>query len=258
MVLQLKTGLTQLVSFLLQCNLNFELLRIFSHALLFIVTVEGTPYWMAPELLEGRSTNTAASDVYAFGIILYEVFSRKEPYDGEDSEKVLNQVCDPAINKRPPTPINCPPQINSMMCDCLVYDPEERPTFEELDNRLKRVDVKHVQSKQESNNVKSSVSLLDIFPRHIAEALRQGKPVEAEHKDMVTIFFSDIVGFTEISSNLEPRKIADMLGRLYDALDKLSNDHDIFKVETIGTLVICYATPERWNFMRMFQRMRGH
>jgi serine/threonine protein kinase len=33
----------------------------------------GTPFWMAPELLRGESFNTTASDVYSFGIILYEV-----------------------------------------------------------------------------------------------------------------------------------------------------------------------------------------
>ena len=40
----------------------------------------GTPFWMAPELLSGKSTNTAASDVYSFGIILYEVYYRLNPY----------------------------------------------------------------------------------------------------------------------------------------------------------------------------------
>ena len=55
---------------------------------------------------------------------------------------------------------------------------------------------------------------------------------------MVTIFFSDIVGFTDISGSLEARKVADMLGRLYDKLDTLSHKHDIFKVETIGSFNI--------------------
>ena len=52
-----------------------------------------------------------------------------------------------------------------------------------------------------------SVSLYDIFPPHIAEALRDGRAVQAEEKELVTIFFSDIVGFTDISSTLEPRKV---------------------------------------------------
>lgn len=47
----------------------------------FLAGPPGTPYWMAPELLLQKTGNTAASDVYAFGIILYEVFSRKDPYE---------------------------------------------------------------------------------------------------------------------------------------------------------------------------------
>ena len=40
-----------------------------------------------------------------------------------------------------------------------------------------------------------------------------------------------VVGFTNISSELEPRKVADMLDRLYTRFDALSNEYDIFKVE---------------------------
>jgi class 3 adenylate cyclase len=119
------------------------------------------------------------------------------------------------------------------MEDCIHDDPEQRPTFEELDTRLKRVDAKDVDAGQVPNKA-ISISLFDIFPRHIAEALRDGRTVEAEHRDVVTIFFSDIVGFTNISSELEPRKVASLLDRLYTKLDELSRKHDVFKVETIG------------------------
>ena len=76
--------------------------------------------------------------------------------------------------------------------------------------------------------------LYDVFPKHVAEALREGRKVEPENHECVTIFFSDIVGFTSISSELDPLKISDMLDRLYNAFDALSRYHDVFKVETIG------------------------
>lgn len=76
--------------------------------------------------------------------------------------------------------------------------------------------------------------LFDIFPEHIAEALQEGRKVEPENHELVTIFFSDIVGFTDISSELDPLKISDLLDRLYSGFDALSHYHDVFKVETIG------------------------
>jgi class 3 adenylate cyclase len=57
---------------------------------------------------------------------------------------------------------------------------------------------------------------------------------EPEQHSEVTIFFSDIVGFTNLSASLTPAQVMDMLNRLYQALDKLTAKHGLFKVETIG------------------------
>ena len=79
-----------------------------------------------------------------------------------------------------------PIPIQTLMSDCLEGEADARPTFEEMDIRLKRInadtaDPAHARGKG------SQVSLFDIFPRHIAEALQAGRKVEAEHKDCVTM-----------------------------------------------------------------------
>ncbi|CAB9505497.1 activated protein kinase catalytic subunit alpha-1 [Seminavis robusta] len=193
----------------------------------------GTPFWMAPELLRGESANTAESDIYSFGMILFEVYSRRDPYEDEDAHEVLRLVADRQVMKRPPVPRYMPEKMKSLMTDCLDDNPEQRPSSEEVDVRIKRMDVKNVDPGQ-ANVKASSASLFDVFPRHIAEALRDGRTPDPDHRDSVTIFFSDIVGFTNLSATLEPRKVAQMLDRLYTKLDALTHKHDIFKVETIG------------------------
>jgi hypothetical protein len=55
------------------------------------VGATGTPLWMAPELLCRKSLNTVRSDSYSFGIMLYEIYSRKEPYYGKKC-KLQNQI----------------------------------------------------------------------------------------------------------------------------------------------------------------------
>ena len=50
----------------------------------------------------------------------------------------------------------------------------------------------------------------------------------------MTIFFSDIKGFTNISAQLTPVEVSELLDRLYTRFDELSMKHACFKVETIG------------------------
>lgn len=208
------------------------------------VGATGTPLWMAPELLRGDSENTSMSDVYSFGIILYEMYSRKDPYEGENHLQVLKEVADPKINRRPPVPNTCPPKVAGIMTDCLVGSPFKRPSFEELDLRLKRLDVENAEpgqqifsmqrKKQEQKAQRNEELLFDVFPRHVAEALRDGRKVEPETFDAVTIYFSDIVSYTTISSTLKPEKVSDMLDRLYLKFDAIMEKHDVFKIDTIG------------------------
>ena len=109
------------------------------------------------------------------------------------------QVADPTIRKRPPTPRNMSASVQSLMEDCIEEEAEKRPSFEELDIRLKRIDAEAADP-NEGNKKNSTISLFDIFPRHIAEALRDGQTVEPEHRDSATIFFSGTFGSLPMGS----------------------------------------------------------
>ena len=204
----------------------------------------GTPFWMAPELLRGDSLNTPASDVYSFGITLYEVYSRSDPYKGEDPKEVLEAVTDRHANpkKRPLVPGACPAWVGALMTDCICEDPSDRPQFEEIDKRLKRATAEIVEPDQNDSMFRRDprerkLSLHDIFPPHIADALEEGKPIEPEHHDSCTVFFCDIAGYTKLSSMLHATKVANMLDRLYTKFDKIASRFDVYPLETIGD---CY------------------
>lgn len=147
--------------------------------------------------------NTVESDMYAIGVVLYEVYARKDPYwDSNDHEEVLNLICDKNINKRPPVPKCCPPAVARLMKLLLSGTPTARPSASELDARLRDLDASTVAPGQMSlsHQIKKvqpaspsdkNEFLYKVFPRHIADVLASGGKPEAESHEIVTIFFSD-------------------------------------------------------------------
>ena len=90
-----------------------------------VIAYTGLPISEDRELLLGESLNTTASDVFAFGILLYEAYARKEPYENEREDIIttLALVARPQINKRPPIDPKWPPQIRSIMSECFARSP---------------------------------------------------------------------------------------------------------------------------------------
>uniref|UniRef100_A0A8C4RTH5 Tyrosine-protein kinase n=1 Tax=Erpetoichthys calabaricus TaxID=27687 RepID=A0A8C4RTH5_ERPCA len=85
--------------------------------------------WTAPEAIS-LSQFTIKSDVWSFGILLYEIITYgKMPYPGMVNFQVVQEL---SAGYRMPCPMNCPPEFYEIMKECWKENASDRPTFETL------------------------------------------------------------------------------------------------------------------------------
>ncbi|KAK1154732.1 atrial natriuretic peptide receptor 1-like [Acipenser oxyrinchus oxyrinchus] len=224
--------------------------------------------WTAPELLRMEAPppqGTQKGDVYSFGIILQEIALRNGPFYLEGVLPSPKEIIDRVVRGehpcfRPLVNAHChTEELGQLMQRCWAEDTLERPEFNQvkiilrkfnrelstniLDNLLSRME-------QYANNLEELVEerthayleekrraealLYQILPHSVAEQLKKGETVQAEAFDSVTIYFSDIIGFTALSAESTPMQVVTLLNDLYTCFDAIIDNFDVYKVETIG------------------------
>lgn len=83
--------------------------------------------------------------------------------------------------------------------------------------------------------------LLNIFPREIAQKFKRNKEGIAEEFESVTIFFSDIVGFTPLAASKSPHQLVSLLNELFSILDSICAKYNVEKIKTIGDAYMAVA-----------------
>ncbi|CAG2104529.1 unnamed protein product [Medioppia subpectinata] len=237
--------------------------------------------WKAPELLRNCAVvGSQKSDVYAFAIILHEIMAREGPFGMNDweeltSEQIVQWVKEydrdepfrPDINL-----VECQDFVRQTMQECWSEKAEQRPDFRSIRSKLKKLrqggkhhnimDGMIVKLETYANNLEQLVdertgllreeklkteSLLHrMLPQSAAAQLMRGEPVRPEAFDAVTIYFSDIVGFTHMSASSTPMEVVSFLNDLYTIFDQIISHYDVYKVETIGdAYMVVSGLPER-------------
>uniref|UniRef100_A0A672PM92 Guanylate cyclase n=2 Tax=Sinocyclocheilus grahami TaxID=75366 RepID=A0A672PM92_SINGR len=234
-------------------------------------------FWTAPEILRNpklKKKGTYPADIYSFAIIMQEVISRCAPFGMLDMppEEIIDKVCSPPPLCRPTVSVDeAPLEVIQIMKQAWSEEPDKRPTFKEIFRQFKNVNkgkktniidsmlrmleqyssnledlIRERTEELEVERQKTDALLAQMLPKSVALALKTGKPVKPEHFSDVTLYFSDIVGFTTISALSEPIEVVDLLNDLYTHFDGIIAIHDVYKVETIGdAYMVASGVPNR-------------
>ncbi|KAM7069717.1 retinal guanylyl cyclase 1 isoform 1-T1 [Molossus nigricans] len=233
--------------------------------------------WTAPELLRDPSLErrgTLAADIFSLGIIMQEVVCRSAPYAMLEltPEEVVQRVKNPPPLCRPLVSMDqAPIECIQLMKQCWAEQPDHRPSMDHtfdlfksinkgrktniIDSMLRMLEqyssnledlIRERTEELELEKQKTDRLLTQMLPPSVAEALKMGTPVEPEYFEEVTLYFSDIVGFTTISAMSEPIEVVDLLNDLYTLFDAIIGSHDVYKVETIGdAYMVASGLPQR-------------
>ncbi|HEY3836684.1 MAG TPA: bifunctional serine/threonine-protein kinase/formylglycine-generating enzyme family protein [Bryobacteraceae bacterium] len=100
--------------------------------------VLGTPYYMAPEQIMGKPV-TGSVDIYAFGIMLYEMVLGNRPYSGDTIETIFYKILNVPLDLSPLALAGIPPEVVAIVARCTKKDVAERyPDFAGVVTDLER------------------------------------------------------------------------------------------------------------------------
>ncbi|XP_077195393.1 guanylyl cyclase C isoform X2 [Paroedura picta] len=238
--------------------------------------------WTAPEHLRHGDVSQKG-DVYSYGIVAQEIILRRETFYTNychDHKEKLYRI----ESSKGPRPFRPDLSLDSagekeyevylLVKNCWEEDPEKRPDFKKIESTLARIFSYHSQTNESymdtlirrlqlySRNLEHLVEERTqlykaerdradrlnfmLLPRPVVKSLKETGLVEPELFEEVTIYFSDIVGFTTICKYSTPMEVVDMLNEIYKNFDHILDHHDVYKVETIGdAYMVVSGLPKR-------------
>lgn len=208
-----------------------------------------------PELVAPYTMAPFQSDVFSFGMLLFEIFTQNLPYHWDVmNNSTYMDILQKKFSRQdlvPHIPAESMPEKVYLLAVHCLRSTNERPTVSTIQTNLSRGrSTKHgiidiVMGTMENCIIDRTSKLLAVttrmeellnavLPTQIASKLLNGETVAPELYENVTIFFSDIVGFTTISARSTPLEVMNLLNNIWIIFDQTIDLFDVYKVDTIG------------------------
>lgn len=243
----------------------------------------GRDMWTAPEHLR-KDGVSQKGDVYSYAIIAHEIVMRRSPFFTQccsDHLEKIHRVQYPSGTNvfRPDLNFDGASEreieLFMLIKNCWDEDPERRPDFKKIESSLGKI-FSNVHNQASETYMDNLIRRLQMYSRtleHLVEdrtvmykaerdradrlnfmllpgpvvrSLKETGKVEPELFEEVTIYFSDIVGFTTLCHYSTPMEVVNMLNDIYKNFDSILDHHDVYKVETIGdAYMVASGLPKR-------------
>eukprot|EP01135_Chromosphaera_perkinsii_P003133 Nk52_evm22s236 gene=Nk52_evmTU22s236 len=211
-------------------------------------------------------------DIWGVGIVIGQMITRTMPYEELllEPNQIVEGLKDGSIEPGIDNDVDEFDKIKAFALDCTANDADERPTakacvstigkinphkgsltdnmakmLENYAHNLEKIVAERTSQLAETTEKVKSL-LYEMLPVSVADKLIAGESMSPEAFECVTIFFSDIVGFTKIAGSSTPIEVVNFLNALYNSFDATLPQFDVYKVETIGdTYMIVSGLPVR-------------
>jgi len=148
---------------------------------------KGTICWAAPEVLKDAAAPSKASDIYSYGMILWEIASREKPYkNAMDGLIVIDWI---KSGKKEEIPKDCPADYGNIVKECWIDEPKSRPSAKEVVTKLLKTKtnfqpVKPCNHEAEILNLKQMLAQQELQLKQLEQLKQQKMLAEQENNKL--------------------------------------------------------------------------
>ena len=193
---------------------------------------------LPPEVLNDNVLDDFKVDVYAFGMLLYEIFHGREAFleSANDPLFLVRAIADTTASEcvRPEIDSRVPVEVQGLMQACWRTAEDARPSFQEIINVLDPMAVESLTDAFILGQEQQNKLLRQMLPHHVREALQNNTRPDIEEFPAVTTYFSDVVDYTALTASQPAKLVLEMMNELYTVFDHFCIKHGLLKIDTAG------------------------
>eukprot|EP00035_Acanthoeca_spectabilis_P006710 m.128289 g.128289 ORF g.128289 m.128289 type:complete len:824 (+) comp13622_c0_seq2:532-3003(+) len=144
----------------------------------------GTAAWMAPEVIRS-GTYTKGADVWAYGVVLWEMLTGQVPYEGVEQMAIAYGVGRGKLTL--PVPEDCPQVLGGLMNQCWAAKPHDRPSFYQIVSKLRGGGLSNFEAKKRDSLVEQQREWGTSLPADIERRRKEAerKAARLDEREML-------------------------------------------------------------------------